>query len=501
MVVMILLVPMKRSKSTEIEVLRQQLAEQTEENKRLHFLLEKLQQQLELLLKRLYGKRSEKQQKLEQSISVDNNKHQNKSKTQNTTSNNRTSRNFPKTLAREQIFYALPKEQLSCTCCGKELRCIGQETTEQLDFKPAQLYVKEHIRKKYACSCGGCGVKVASMPAQPIDKGIPGPGLLAEIITAKYQDALPLYRQEQRFARHGYLISRNTMVDWVKQSHILLTGIVDAMKVDLFMAYNIFTDDTPVPVQAKGKTKKGRLWVYATNGLSSAKCIIYDYSANRSQLAPKTFLAGYNGYLQADAYPGYDKLYQDGKLIEVACFAHMRRKFIEIQDAVKGATLADDAIKLIADIYSIETKTRDFTYLNRYYYRKKHAKSKLLKLYRWLKKYRRITLPNTPINAAISYSLNHWRAFQNYLADGRLEIDNNRAERAIKPVVIGRKNYLFAGSDEGGKRAATMYSIIETCKQNNINTFEYLQWVFTKIPSHTNNKIRELLPYHYKPSS
>ena len=211
------------------------------------------------------------------------------------------------------------------------------------------------------------------------------------------------------------------------------------------------------------------------------------------------FLSGFKGFLQADAYNGYDVLYQSGDIIEVGCLAHSRRKFFEIAQTVKQNSLAHDALNKIAAIYLVETRVKQLSYQRRYYYRKKYLKPLYRQLHHWLRRYQKKTLDKTPIRQAINYAMTHWRALQNVLADGRLQVDNNTAERAIKPVVIGRKNYLFAGSDEGGKRAAIIYSIIETCKQNAINTFDYLRDILTRLPTHKANKIHELLPYNWKP--
>jgi transposase len=384
--------------------------------------------------------------------------------------------------------------------CQRVCHVIGKEITEQLEFIPARLYVKQHIRYKYACSLG-CEVKIAPLPPQPIDKAIAGAGLLADVLISKYQDAMPLYRQSLRFKRHHVEIPNSTLCDWVGYSADRLQPIVFALQAELLKHKKLHTDDTTVPVLAKGKTKQGRLWVYVADGSFGYKATVYDYTPTRSQRGPQAFLAGFSGYLQADAYAGYDVLYQSGDVVEVGCLAHARRKFYEIAQTVKGESHAQDAVIKIGEIYAIEAKIRNTSQVQRYYYRKKHLKPLYRKLHRWLVKKQKKTLDKTPIRQAINYALNHWRALQNVLAHGSLEVDNNLAERAIKPVVIGRKNYLFAGGDEGGKRAAIIYSLIETCKQNDINTFDYLRDVLTRLPTHKANKIRELLPYYWQPKT
>lgn len=477
-----------------------QISELTDELKKQRILTEKLQAQLENLLRILYGKKSEKKKSDEPDNDTANNDESNDPKSKNSTSGNNSShpvrKKLPDNLERQIIKYELSESERICYLCGNICHCIGKEITEQLEFIPARLYVKEHRRYKYGCRLG-CEVKIASMPAQPIPKGIPGPGLLAEILVNKYQDALPLYRQSLRFKRHGIDIADSTMCDWVFQVSRLLQPLVKLMHQDIIKLRKLHTDDTPVPVLAKGKTKTGRLWVYVADGQEGLACTIYDYTPTRSQTAPQKFLNGFKGYLQADAYAGYDKIYADGDVVEIACMAHARRKFFEIAESVKGDSLARDAINKIAKIYEVESKCRDMHYKKRYYYRKKYLRHIYRRLHRWLVQKQKIVIPNTPIEKAFNYALNHWRALQNVFADGRLEVDNNTAERAIRPVVVGRKNYLFAGSDQGGTSAAIIYSLIESAKQNGLNTFEYLSDIIAKMPITKPEDLTKLLPYHY----
>jgi transposase len=484
------------AKDVQISELLKQIGTLQDELKKQSLLTEKLQAQLENLLRVLYGKKSEKQQSKHKS-EEDNPAADDVDKTtsNNNSKNKPIRKKLPDNLEREIIKYELPEADRICDLCQQICHCIGKEVTEQLEFIPARLYVKEHRRYKYGCR-HGCSVKIATMPQQPIPKGIPGPGLLAEILINKYQDALPLYRQSLRFKRHGIDIPETTMCDWVRQTAQLLQPLVKLMQKDLLSVIKIHTDDTPVPVLAKTKTKQGRLWVYVADGIT-CPCTIYDYTATRSQTAPQHFLAGFKGYLQADAYAGYDKLYATGDIIEVGCMAHVRRKFFEIAESAKGDSIAQDALDRIATIYAIESKCRGMDYKQRYYYRKVYLRDIYRKLRRWLLKKQKIVIPNTPIEKAINYALNHWRALQNVLADGRLEVDNNIAERAVRPVVVGRKNYLFAGSDQGAENAAIIYSIIETAKQNGLNTYEYLADLIAKVPNTKSDNLYTLLPYHY----
>jgi transposase len=408
-------------------------------------------------------------------------------------------RRLPKELERFPIHYDLPADKQHCQNCHSALHCIGQDTYEQLEFLPAKLYVKQHIRSKYACRCCKGQIVSAPMPEMPVDKGLAGSGLLAEILINKYQDALPLYRQEQRWQRLGYDIPRSTLCDWVDQCADRLKPIVEAMTTDaLLRSAKLHTDDTTVPVLAKGKTHTGRLWVYV-GGAKAPPCVIYRYSPTRSKDVPQSFLKDYQGYLQADAYAGYDGLYADKLIIEVACLAHARRKFVDAAKLVTETTLADGAIDFIGQLYAIEIHAKPLNDEQRYYLRRREAKPILKRFYRWLKQYQTKAPPKSPLGQAINYTLNHWRALNNYLRDGMLDIDNNRAERAIKPLVIGRKNYLFAGSHKGAENAAVIYSLIESCKACKKNPYDYIKDVLDRLPTTTMKNISELFVYNWQP--
>lgn len=474
------------------------LEEQIKQNKELLKRVTHLQHQLDVLLRSLYGTKSEKKPVPPDNKDVDVTSRDDTNDSSNKAKPKR--KPLPKDLPREKIRYELSDDKLVCSNCSTKQHIIGKLVTEQLELVPAKLFVKEHIRYKYACKYG-CQVSIADMPEQPIPKGIPGPGLLSDVLINKYQDSLPLYRQSLRFKRYGIDIPGSTLCDWVGKCAALLEPIVSKIKDDLLSHSKIHTDDTTIPVLSKGKTKTARLWTYVADGSCGHKATVYDFSMSRSALYPQKFLNGFQGYLQADAYPGYDKLYADGKIIEVGCLAHVRRKFYDISIATKTEydNLADIAVKLIGDIYKHEKTARALTHQQRYYYRKQHTKKCYHKLHWWLARQQLLVIPKTPIYQAITYALNHWRALTNVFADGRLEVDNNTAERAIKPLVIGRKNYMFAGSPEGGKRAAIIYSIIETCKQNEVNSLEYLTDVIARVGTHKINQIQQLTPYQWKP--
>lgn len=469
--------------------------------------IEKLQQRIDKLLHLLYGTKSEKTTKPKSNAKVDALSSLAPpalplSSQESTSSNANGRRPLPEDFPRVRVEHDVPEEQRGCQCCHRKMQRMGKVVTEQLEFKPSEFYVIEHVRYKYGCQ--GCkqSIITAALPPQPIDKGLAGPGLITEVIINKYCDHLPLHRQEQRFARKGIELSRSTLCDWIMQAGSLLKPLVVEMKVDaLLPSKRIFTDDTPTPVQSKGKTHQGRLWVYVGGGNEKPNCVIYEYTSNRSQTAPQKFLKGYKGYLQADAYAGYDILYKSGEIIEVACMAHARRKFMDIIKAAKEPSLGDKAVEYIGKLYEIERRGKHLTPLQRKYLRRKYSKPILKDFYRWLVGKQKKTLPKSPIGKAIAYTLNHWRALNNYLRDGILEIDNNTAERAIKPVVLGRKNWLFAGSEEGAKNAAVLYSLIETCKLNGINPFAYLKDVLTRLPTTLMKDIKQLMPYNWKPAT
>ncbi|MHC4397739.1 MAG: IS66 family transposase [Planctomycetota bacterium] len=407
-------------------------------------------------------------------------------------------RNIPKELPRVRIEYKLSEEDLDCPCgCGNKLHKIGEVITEQLEIVPAKIYVNQHVRFKYAGCADKDKVITAPMPAQPIDKGFAGPGLLADVIVNKYDDHMPLYRQSEKLARSGINISRKTLCDWVLQCAALLKPVVDEMAKDVLKSPKIHTDDTPVPVQFEGKTKEGRLWVYLGCGSQSPPAVVYDYTPNRQQQWAQEFLSKYQGYLQADAYQGYDKIYADNKVIEVACMAHARRKFVDIEKNANKTALS--ALNYIGKLYKIERRIKDFHPVAKRAIRKLEAKPILKEFKIWLKRKKLSVIPKSPMGKAVNYALKNWIALTRYLADGVLDIDNNAAERLIRPIAVGRKNWMFAGSDRGGRAAAIMYSLIETCKLNNKNPYDYLRDTLTRLPTTLQRDIAELLPYERKP--
>ncbi len=471
------------------EQLQETLRQQTQ-------LIQQLQQQIEQLLRARYGKKSERQKKPNDQAG------NNKPKKPKSNKGGHPRNELPASLPRVPAQHDVSEDEKYCPHCASSLTSIKPETVEKLAYRPGTLYVKKHIKCRYACRCCSRTIITASMPNQPIEKSYADPSLLTQVVIDKYTDHIPLYRQELRWLRQGINLSRRTLCDWVQACAKLIAPLVNAMKQDLLAQPKIHTDDTTIPVLAKGKTLTGRLWVYVGGGgYAPVKCVIYDYSPSRRGIYPEKFLTGFNGYLQADAYAGYDKLYEDGSVIEVACLAHARRKFFDavqsVKDSDKAHSLSQTALEFIGQLYHIEHLTETMTSHERYFYRRKYAKPIFRQFYRWLKRAAFFTFPKSALGKAINYTLNHWRAFMNYLRDGMLNIDNNVAERAIKPVVLGRKNYLFAGSHEGARSAAIIYSLIETCKLLNINCYDYLLDVLTRLPNTLNKDIRSLLPYHW----
>lgn len=417
---------------------------------------------------------------------------------------------FPKHLPRHFIHHELKGSERQCDCCGSFMNHIGEQTSEQLEVIPAKVYVIQHIRHKYACKTCQDKVVIAKLLDQPIDKGKAAPGTLAEVLVNKYKDHLPLYRQSQRFARFGIHISRSTLCDWVMQSASLLSPLVDAMKERaLIPSQHLFSDDTPIRTLRvnDGDTKTGRFWIYASKGRDKyPACTVYQYTPNRESGGPLSFLKDFKGYFQADAYAGYDRLFVNknkNEIIEVGCWAHARRKFFEVAQLSKKEGLAHKALEYIRELYEIERKAKDVCSKveDIHQWRQTHAPPILNSFHTWLKEQQKRVLPRTALAGAINYALNHWEALNSYLLDGNLEIDNNRSERGIRPLALGRKNYLFVVSKSGGEAAAIIYSLLTTCEQHGVNPWEYLQDVLTRLPTHPYSKIDDLLPYHWKAST
>jgi transposase len=405
-------------------------------------------------------------------------------------------RRLPETLPRQRIEYHPLPEACTCRECAVPLKRIGEEVSEQLEYVPASFLVIEHARVQYACpQCQG-NVVIGSLPVKPIDKGLPGPGLLAHVLTSKFADHLPLNRLEGIFARHGMELSRSTMCDWVAAAATSLEPVIGVMKGEVLASRKIHTDDTTVPVldADRRSTRTGRLWVYL--GDAEHPHVVFDYTPDRSRDGPMAFLRGYKGYLQADAYAGYNGVYAGQEVMEVACWAHARRKFFDAMPS--DARRAQVALAHIRELYRIEKAARDLEAGPRQQLRVAEAKPVLETFKRWLAEQSACVLPKSPIGEAIGYARGQWQALQRYVDDGILDIDNNQAERALRRVAIGRKNWMFAGSDEGGRRAAIVYSVVASCAVLKINPYEYLRDVLARLPSAPPESLATLTPKSWK---
>jgi transposase len=393
----------------------------------------------------------------------------------------------------------LPKET-ACPDCGGGLKPLGEDVAEILEYVPAHFHVIQQVRPKLACTHCDKIVQAAA-PSRPIARSFAGAGLLAHVLVSKYCDHLPLYRQEQMYAREGVELDRATLADWVGGASQLLAPLVEALRRHVMGAAKLHADDTPVPVlePGLGKTKTGRLWTYVRDdrpaGDSTPPAVWFAYSPDRKGMHPQAHLRPFAGTLQADGYAGFDHVYATGRIQEAACWAHVRRKFYDLQVAQK-APVAQETLERIAALYAIEKDIRGHPPEERSQVRQASARPLLAALRAWWESCLPKLSRKTETTAAIKYALARWEALTRYIEDGRLEIDNNAAERALRAVALGRKNYLFAGSDTGGERAAAIYTLIGTAKLNGIDPEGYLRDVLARIPDHPINRIEELLPWN-----
>ena len=386
----------------------------------------------------------------------------------------------------------------ACTECGGKLKRIGEDVTEELEYVPARFRVKRIVRPKLSCACCET-IHQAPLPSRPIERGRPGPGLLAHVLVSKYADHLPLYRQSQIYAREKVELSRSTLAGWVGQSAALLAPLAEAIGKHVKAGQAIFADDTTVPIQATGKTKTGRVWVYARDERpwndNAKPAAWYQFTPDRKGKWPTRHLDDYQGWMHADGYAGYNELYQ-GQVIEVACMAHVRRKFFDVHKA-QGSAIAAQALARIAKLYEVEDEARGKTPEQRKDIRQAKAKPKFDDLETWLLGQLGKISGKSPLAAAIRYAITRMKHSRHYLDNGILEIDNNTAERAMRPITLGRKNYLFMGSNKGGNAAAIAYTLIETAKLNGVDPQAWLTHVLANIAEHKINKIDELLPWNF----
>jgi transposase len=461
---------------------------------------------------------------------------------------------LPKHLPREQRVYDLSAAERACPCCGQSRTVMGKEISEQLDYVPSSLRVIEHVRLTYGCThcqaprstpAAAGEVVTAATPAaneslglarqesvstpvvstappeparvaptptstfttapkprSPVLRGLAAPGLLAYVIVSKFGDHLPLYRLEHIFGRSGVSLRRSTLCDWLADSATLLRPLYQVMVQEVLQSWVIQTDDTPVQVQDKTRdhTRQGRVWDYW--GDAYHPYVVYDYTPNHEHVGPQRFLRDYFGYLQADAYTGYDALYATQRLMEVGCWAHARRKFYEARATDPERALY--VLGVIRQLYHIERQaderiaavglTREVGWWLRLQLRHEQARPLLTTLCHWLEQQREQVLPKSPIGEAIGYALNHWVALVRYTTQGYLAIDNNAAERALRAIAVGRKNYLFFGSDGGGATAAVLYSFVQSCKRLGVEPWRYLRDVLERLPTYPAEQWTDLLP-------
>lgn len=418
-------------------------------------------------------------------------------------------RTLPAHLPREDVL--LTVDARACPDCGGALHSIGESMSEMLDWVPAQLRVVRIRRPKYGCrSCGT--VHQVPAPERAIAKGLATPKLLAHVLVSKYCDHVPLYRQAQIFARHGVELERSTLANWVGGAAWWLESLHASLAKNIFASAKIFADDTPIPVldPGRGRTKTGRLWVYARDDRpwnggpregGGPPAAVYFYSPDRKGERPACHLEGFKGVLQVDGYAGFERLTRSGKIMLAACWAHARRKFYDVHEAT-GSPIAGEALRRIAELYAIEDRIRGCTADERRAVRSLEIRPLLDELKAWFEtQFTRIP-HRSGLGEAIRYTLMRWEALRRFVDDGRIELDNNAVERAIRPVALGRKNHLFAGSDGGGERWAIVCSLIETAKLNGVEPFAYLTDVLERMAAgHPKNRLDELLPWNWRPAA
>ncbi len=398
-------------------------------------------------------------------------------------------KSLPDDLPRKIERHELPESEQVCDC-GHALHVVGEATSEQLDIIPAQVYVTEHVQVKYACRACEEGIKTAPKPAQPIPKSFASPGLLAYITVSKFIDSLPLYRQQAIFKRYNIELSRATLSNWVLKIADLLKPYYDRLHRHLLHQSNVQADETTLTVVQDGRETgtKSYMWLYQSGEhRPQYPVVLYEYQATRAGGHAKTFLKGFEGYLQTDGFPGYHVIEGDGQVILLGCMAHVRRKFDEALKALpkesrKKPGKAQMGISMIANLYSVESEIKNLTVEQRYLIRQQKSKPLLDKFKAWCDKSVDQTTKGSLLGTAIRYVINQWKYLTRYIEDGALQIDNNTAEQRIKPFVIGRKNWMVNQTPRGADASALLYSLVQTAKANNLEPFSYLKYLLTELP-------------------
>lgn len=420
---------------------------------------------------------------------------------------------LPEDLPRRRVEHVLPEAERVCPCCGVVCQKFGEEVREQLDYQPASLFVSQHVRAKYACPKCHDHVTAAPVPAAVIDKGLPGPGLLAQVAACKYADHLPLHRLERILGRHGVPLARSTLCDWMAQVAGLLRPLTEVMADEVRQSYLLHTDATRMPYldeAAPRRTLSGQMWVYV--GDRDHALNVFDFCGDHSAAGIDGFLKdkSYRGYLNADAHNLYDHLFQSGAIVEVGCWAHCRRNFFEAKESDPGR--AHLVLAWIRQLYQVEAQARETMAAGklagsaadavRRQLRQEQALPVVTALCQWLGEEQARLLPKSPMGQAVAYALRHWQALVRYLDDGQLDIDNNAAELALRHVAIGRKNWLFAGSVRGAQTAAVLFSVTSSCQRHRVDAFAYLQDILLRLahePKPSSQALREWLPDRWRP--
>jgi transposase len=394
----------------------------------------------------------------------------------------------------------IPEEEKVCPETGKPLKQIGWEVSEKLEYRPGKLLVNVYKRPKYASpdTTVCVGVITAPMPEHPIERCKADVGLLSHIIVSKFADHLPLYRQDGIFAREGVEIPRATQTSWILQTYDAIHLLEDELKRAVLESGILFTDDSIIPLQVKGHGRvcKARLWVYV-RGDPDPPLAVFDFSRDRSKKRPLSFLDGYQGYVHADAYSGYDELFRREGIIEVGCWAHTRRKFDEAVSSRQNEAI--EIMARIAQLYKVEASCREMEPAQRCQFRQQYATPILEGIFKRIEELKAETLPSEPLRKAVDYALNQREALCRYLEDGRLKPDNNTSENAIRPLALGRKNWLFAASERGARATALFFGLIQSCKACGVNPWQYFDDMLRRIMSHPVNRLRELLPDRWQP--